>query len=367
MQMQVDVKDEWMFEEPTVAEEEREAVARQNMARAVAEQVRASAPVAAVLVVARGPGVPTGVVVADGDRRQGRELDGVVLAEILAAGGDDRITHALSRLVLGDSDVVEHTVARDNSGEIVGMIAVRVAGRVSSSWLRSVLSRAASCLAGWLALDVGWPPQSLVEAIDEPALAHESGIVLVANSSLARMLGRETTDVIGMPVSRIKQRITPVRSCSLVVGGRARPALIFEAPTPRQVHASLVACLERVLATRYPYLRQTTRVSIERGERSHVAASSSSVTDIIDIALLDMTAMFANSSPANHVRCTIHRDDTWLVLELVATGSICADPGIEHIGSVICASRAEALGGLFEIDTSCSDARVMRISLPVAK
>src|SRR4029079_3265229 len=97
MQMQVEVKDDWMFEEPTVAEEEREALARQNMARAVAEQVRAAVPVAAVLVVARGPGVPTGVVVTDDDRRQGRELDSVVLAEILSSGGDDRTTHALSR------------------------------------------------------------------------------------------------------------------------------------------------------------------------------------------------------------------------------------------------------------------------------
>jgi hypothetical protein len=367
MQMHVDVKDDWMFEEPTVAEEEREAVARQNMARAVADQVRTSAPIAAVLVVARGPGVPTGVIVADGDRRHGRELDGVVLAEILSSAGDDRTTLALTRLVLGNSDVVEHAVARDRSGAVMGVIAVRIAGRVSTSWLRSVLARAANSLAGWLALDTSWPPQSLIEAIDEPALAHESGIVLVANSALARMLGRETTDVIGMPVSRIKQRLTLVRSCSLVVGGRARPALIFEAPATRPTHTSLLACLERVLATRYPFLRQTTRISIERGERALVNACESSVTDIIDIALLDMTAMFANAAPANHLRCSIYRDDASLVFELVATGSICAGPDIEHLGAVICASRVRTLGGHFYIDTSNAEARVVRIALPVAK
>lgn len=367
MQMHVDVKDDWMFEEPTVAEEEREAVARQHMAQTLAEQVRASVPIAAVLVVARGPGVPTGVIVADADRRHGRELDSVVLAEILASAGDDRTTLALTRLVLGDSDVVEHAVARDRSGAIMGVIAVRIAGRVSSSWLRSVLSRAASSLAGWLALDVAWTPQSLIEAIDEPALAHERGIVLVANKALARMLGRDTTDVIGMPVSRIKHRLTAVRTCSLVVGGRARPALIFEATKRRQDETSLLACLERVLATRYPYLRQTTRVSIERADRSLVAASASNVADLLDIALLDTTAMFGNAAPANHVRCSIYRHDAFLVLELVATGSICGGPDIEHLGSVICASRARALGGLFHVDTSCSDTRVLRISLPVAK
>ena len=314
-----------------------------------------------------GPVVPTGVVVSDDDRRQGRDLDSVVLAEILSSGGDDRTTLALSRLVLGDSDVVEHTVARDRSGAIVGIIAVRLAGRVSSSWLRSVLSRAASSLAGWLALEVMWPPQSLIQSIDEPALAHESGIVLVANNALARLLGRDTNEVIGMPVSRIKQRLTLVRTCSLVVGGRARQALIFEGNKPREEYTSLVSCLERVLATRYPYLRQTTRVSVERRDPSLVAASVADVSDVVDLALLDMTALFANAAPGNHVRCGIYREDAFLVLELVSTGSICHGPDIEHLGAVVCASRVGALGGMFYVDASRCDTRVIRISLPVPK
>lgn len=366
MQMHADVKDEWSFEEPTVAEAEREATARLHMARGVAEQVRAAASVAAVLVVARGPGMPTGVVLSDGDRRFGRELDTVVLAEILAAAGDDRRTSALCRLVLGNRDVVEHTVARDRSGAVMGVIAVRIAGRVSPSWLRSVLARAANGLAGWLALDTSWPPQSLLEAIAEPALAQEGGFVLVANTALARILGRDPADVIGMPVSRVTRRLTQLRTCSLVVGGRPRMALIFEGAAAPPEETSLLASLERVLAQRYPFVRQTAHISIERRDDSIVAAGTDAVDAMIEIALLEMTAMFADASPANHVQCGVYRDESWIVFELVATGSICAGPDVEHLGAVICASRTRELGGLFYLDASRSDTRVMRISLPVA-
>ncbi|HEX5060295.1 MAG TPA: hypothetical protein VFV99_13095 [Kofleriaceae bacterium] len=366
MEMRAEAKDDWTFEEPTVAEEEREASARQNMAWAVAEQVRASAPVNAVLVVARGTGMPTAVLVDD-TRRHSRELDNVVLAEILAAAGDDQMVLALARLFLGDCEDVEHTVARDRDGAITGVIAVRISGRVSSSWLRTVLARAANSLTGWLAVDVTWPPQSLLEAIDEPALAHEGGIVLVANQPLARMLGREPNEVIGMPVSRITRRLAVHRACSLVVGGRARPALLFDPPHAPPAGTSLLGCLERVLADRYTLLRRTTRVSIERRDQAEVAVPAPALEALVSIALLDATAMFVIPAQANHVKCWIYREDTmWVVLELIATGSLFHRPDTEHLGAVVCATRTRELGGQFLSDTSRHDARVIRIKLPVA-
>jgi hypothetical protein len=76
--------------------------------------------------------------------------------------------------------------------------------------------------------------------------------------------------------------------------------------------------------------------------------------------------MFTTSSSKNHLRCSIYRDDSFVVFELVASGELCAGADLEHVGAVICASRVRALGGLFYVDGSRSDTRVIRISLPVA-
>lgn len=366
MQMTARAKDDWMFEEPTVAEEEREAAARHSMAHALAEHVRSALPLASVLVVARGPGVPTGVLASEDPQLQSRELDGVILAEILAGAHDDRVAVALTRLVLGDSDVVEHAVARDRAGNVVGVIAVRTASRVSNTWLRTVLSRAASSIAAWIGFDVAWPPQTLLEAIDEPALAHEGGIVLVANTALAQALGREPSELIGMPAARITQRLLPVRTCSLVVGGRPRNAIIFsDRRSQSPFETSVMTCLDRVIAERYAFLRQTTRISIERRDSATIMAPASEVEDLVTLALLDMVATFTTTSPANHVRCSVTRDQPWVVLEMVATGTLANGPDLEHLGSVICASRVRSLGGQFFLDSSRVEMRVLRITLPI--
>jgi hypothetical protein len=354
-----------MYEEPTVAEEEREAAARQSMARALAEHVRSALPLASVLVVARGPGVPTGVLVSEDPQLQSRELDGVVLAEILSGAHDDRVAVALTRLVLGDSDVVEHAVARDPAGNVVGVIAVRTASRVSSTWLRTVLARAANSIAAWLAFDVAWPPQTLLEAIEEPALAHDGGIVLVANTALAHALGREPSELIGMPAARIMQRLMPLRTCSLVVGGRPRNAIIFAERETPPVETSVLACLDRVIAERYALVRQTTRISVERRDGSTIMAHGPEVEELVTLALLDTVATFTTSSPANHVRCSVVREQPWVVLEMVATGTLANGPDLEHLGSVICASRVRALGGQFFLDSSRVETRVLRITLPI--
>ncbi len=143
---------------------------------------------------------------------------------------------------------------------------------------------------------------------------------------------------------------------------------ILEEPTVAEAEraTSLLECVERVLALRASYLRETTRVSIARRDRSTVAAGATVAEEIISLALLDTTGMFASASPDNHLQCSVDRDDNVVVFELVATGMLCGGPDIWHIGAVICASRVSALGGVFLVDGSRSDARVTRISFPVA-
>ncbi len=359
-------KGDWFLDEPTVEEEEREAAARENMANALGELVMTSLSASAALVVARGPGLPTGFVLGEADRRQEQGLDPVVLAEILANASDDRVLLALIRLLLGDHDQIEHTVARDRDGNVKGVIAVRTRGRVSKSWLRIILSRAANSLSSWLTVPTSWswPPQSLLELIREPALAHECGMVVVANTSLARMLGCEPDDVIGTPLSKITQRLQPIRQCSLVVGGRPRTALIFERRPPR-VETAVVELIETVLAEHYPVLRQSARVAFERREPVTAMVPPAAVHELVSLALLDMTAIFTASTPANQLRIHVYPDEPWGVIEVVATGSIAHGPEIEHIGAIICAARTRAVGGQFSVDGSRPDTRVLRISLPV--
>lgn len=363
MGMHVGHNEDWLFEEPTVAEDERDATARQDLTCALAEHVRTAIPVGAVLVVARGPGVSSGVVATEGDCR--RELDSVTLSQIVAAAGDDFATNALCRLVLGDHEVVDHTVARDRDGAVVGVIAVRYSGRIASVWMSTVLARAASSLAAWLSIEPGWQAKSLLDEIEEPALAHESGIILVANAPLARMLRRNTADLIGTRVLEILPRLQLVRSCSLVVGGITRAAMIFEKPQSRQ-WTSLLSTLERVLATRYPQLRRTAHVTIEDRDHAAIAAPPAALEELVTLALLDVTSTFANAAPTNHIRCRVYREGTMVALELIATGPMCGGPGSEHLGTVLCTNRARALGGVVESEASRSERRVLRISLPVA-
>ena len=88
-----------MSDEPTVVEEEREATAREKIARALADLLMTTLSVSAVLVVARGPGLPTGVLIGETDRKQSPELDHVVLAELLTNAHDDKVVLALARLL----------------------------------------------------------------------------------------------------------------------------------------------------------------------------------------------------------------------------------------------------------------------------
>jgi PAS domain-containing protein len=358
-------REDIVFEEPTVAEEPRETSARENMTRAVAELVSTALPVSAVLVVARGPGLPSGTLLGEHDRKQDAELDPVILAELLTNAHDDRVVSALIRLLLGDL-AIDHTVARDRNGTIVGVIALRTNKRISDAWLRMVLARAANMLAGWVATELAcaWPPQALIEAIKEPALAHDGGMVIVANTALARLLGREPNEVIGTPVARITQRLPLLWTCSLVVAGKPRTALIFS-HRARRVETNLRDSVDIVLGDRYAFVRQTSRVSFDRREDVCVAVPQDAVEEIISLALLEMTAAFAKAIAANTIRISVYRDEASVVLELVATGALAHCPDAEHLGSIICASRVRSVGGYFLLDVSRPETRVIRISLPV--
>jgi hypothetical protein len=229
-----------------------------------------------------------------------------------------------------------------------------------------VLARAANMLAGWVATELAWswPPQALIEAIKEPALAHDGGMVIVANTALARLLGREPNDVIGTPVARITQRLAPLRTCSLVVAGTPRTALIFSS-RPHSVQTNLRDAVDIVLAGQYAFVRQTSRVSFDRREDVTVAVAQNVVEEIIALALLEMTAAFAKAIATNAIRISVFRDESSVVLELVATGMLAHCPEVEHLGSIICASRVRSAGGYFLLDVSRPDTRLMRISVPV--
>jgi hypothetical protein len=189
-------------------------------------------------------------------------------------------------------------------------------------------------------------------------------MVVVANTALARMIGCVPDDVIGTPLTKITQRLQPIRQCSLVVGGRPRTALIFER-RPTRIETRVPEAIDTVLAEQYPLVRQTARVSFERREPIAAMVSSSALHELLSLAVLDMTAIFTTTTPVNHLRINVYAEEPWAVVELVASGAIAHGPDIEHVGSIICAARVRAAGGQFMVDGSRSDMRVLRISLPV--
>lgn len=353
--------DEWLSEDATTAEHEREADAREALARSLGELVRAAASVESVLVVARGPLLPTGVLVgADA----GRSLDPSVLAGLLTSAHDDRLALERCRLILGETDTTELAVARDRTGAICGIIAARVRERIPSSWLHLVLARAADSLAGWISTETPWPPQALLEAIEEPVIVHEAGFVLAANTAAARLIGRSLGDIAGMPISRITHRFTPLRGCSLVLGGRLRSALILDGLSQRTTETCVLDVVDRVIASRYAFLRQTARLAIEKRDRTIARAAASAVEQLVTLGLLDTASVFVAPSPANLISISVEQMGSNVVIEFVATGSIVSARGMDYLGTVICASHARRFGGVHSVDTSHFDRRVLRISLP---
>jgi hypothetical protein len=189
-------------------------------------------------------------------------------------------------------------------------------------------------------------------------------MVVVANTALARLIGCVPDDVIGTPLAKITQRLQPVRSCSLVVGGRPRTALIFER-RPARIETRVAEAVDCVLAEHYPLVRQTLRVSFEQREQVVAMLSPAAIQELVTLAMLDMTAIFTAPMPANHLRISVLADGSWAVIELAATGAIADGPDIEHLGAIICAARVRAAGGQFAVDASRPGTRVVRISLPV--
>jgi hypothetical protein len=232
--------------------------------------------------------------------------------------------------------------------------------------LRLVLSRAADSLAGWISTETPWPPQALLEAIDEPVIVHDAGFVLVANSAAARLLGRSITDVAGMPVSRITKRFGTARCCSLVVGGRPRIALVLEGLSHASTETCMLDVVDRVVAERYAFLRQTARLAIEKRSRAIALAAPAAAEQLVTLALLDMAAAFVAPSPTNLITIGVEQTSTTVTVELVATGSIASARSMDYLGAVICASHTRRCGGELTLDTSQFDRRVLRLSLPVA-
>ncbi|HEX5057922.1 MAG TPA: hypothetical protein VFV99_01125 [Kofleriaceae bacterium] len=319
----------------------------------------------AVLVVARGPGLPTGVLLGETDRKQSPELDRVVLAELLTNAHDDKVVLALARLLFGDNQPIEHMVSRDRDGVIVGVVAVRRNGP-SSTWGTGVLASTANSLAGWLSTPTaaGLPPHALAEALEEPVIAHEGGVVIVANRAVAKLLACEPSDLIGAPITRVTQRLSTSRTSCLVVGGVPRTALVFDRP-PSRILTNVRATVESVLARHYPLVRQTACVAFDRREDVTALVAATAADELVTLALLEMSAIFGTSMPENQLRISVYRKKPWAVIELVASGKIAPAPDVEHVGSLVCAARTRTAGGQFMLDASQPNARTLRISLPV--
>jgi hypothetical protein len=282
----------------------------------------------------------------------------------LSVASDDRNVSRVATLILGPG-CIEHAVARDRHGDVVGVVAVLLEKSVTRNWLRVMLTRAADTLASWCSSAPPSPTQALLDGISEPMLVHDRGIVLVANAALANALDMAQHDIPGMPVGRITQRLETACACSISIGNRAHPALIF---VGRHVHGRVapIEVVDRVVAQRYPFIRHDGTVALHRTITGEVDASSDAVEEIVTLALLDAHASFSTMATANHIDVNVRREGPWFIVEIVAAGELVPKPDAEHIGAVVCAARTRALGGQYLLDSAHPGRRVIRVSLPVA-
>ena len=353
------------FEELTFAEEERERLATDCMLASLAEVVRTAMPGATTLIVARGHGLPRAILVNEIGLTR-RDLDPVVLAQLLVDGHDDRTLNETARLVLGDVDHIEHLVAHDATGDIAGVVAVVLRDRAPAAWLRSVLSRIAATLAAWGSVDAPSAANALLAAIPSPVVVHDVGTVLAANGAVCDILDCDPLDMIGRRVARVLSRVPMLQTGALVIGGRIRAALILQDLEVR-TEVSVAAIARRVVATHYASLRACSQVAIEAIDACFVAAPESSLETVVTLAVLDAAACFERAAKRNILIVRVLREMDAVVIEVIASGALA--PGRldhMHLGAAVCANQVARLGGRIEVDVHEIDRRMTKVLLPAA-
>jgi PAS domain-containing protein len=383
------------WDEPTDAHLSLASIIDRRFAAALAEVIGDDGGGTASLVVAsRGNGQIIAMTCRDGLVGEVREL-GALRDVVAGAHGDDLLDEAIAA-ALGPMASLEHAAVFRTDGARVGLVAVGHRDRkMSRTRAQAALVRGAAAVAGWIGSpdDVRLPVQALVEAIADATLVHDAGVIVMANAAAGRLLGLERPEIaIGRQLShylaaststpaahrclRIRREGEPVwielREMPLLVGGRVRRAAILrELPPPERARplprVALGPLLELTVATLYPVLRQTGRVTMELCPRSRVIGDAKAIRDLASLALLEVASTLdPGHAPDNQLHVSIHDDGHEIVFEVSARGKAAGElaVGAEPLGIVACRTLAAAVGARLECDTSLLGRHVIVIRLP---
>jgi PAS domain-containing protein len=384
------------WDEPTDAHISQATIVDRRFAAAIAEIIADDGGGTASLVVAsRGSGSsPIAMVCRDGVLTELKQL-GALRDVAAGAHGDDLLDDAIAE-ALGPMASVEHAAVFRTDGARVGLVVVGHRDRrLSRNRAQAALARGSAAVAGWISSpdDVRLPVQALVDAIAEATLVHDAGVIVMANQPAARLLGLERPEIaIGRQLSHYLAATTmpsasrrclrvrgvdetkwiELREMPLLVGGRVRRAAILrELPPPERAaslpRVALGPLLELTVATLYPVLRQTGRVTMELCPRSRVVGESKAIRDLATLALLEVASTLdPGHAPDNQIHVSIHDDGHEVVFEVSARGQSAGEMtvGVEPLGVVACRNLAIAVGARLESDSSLLGRHMIVIRLP---
>jgi PAS domain-containing protein len=357
------LRTEWCTDgRPADAGAEHELLMTRQLTAAVAIVLQHALPVRAALVIAAPR--PTAAL----------SVGALVLTEVDLGGGrlrralgcaSDHDALAAELKGLGPSTNVEHAVGHDRSGAVVGIVAVfpGVAAAIPRERTLGILARAAAGIAGWSTAPQRGPARALLDAIDDPALVHRDGVVVLVNPALADMLGATPEQLIGQPVTELAPRLPPhPRAPRLFPAGEPSQVLLYRGGALR---ARVAECVARAIAGVYPTVRPWTKIINAASSDATVTCAEAALVELVTLAALDVATGLHGGGAVNRLRISTVERDRDVVIEIEATGPMVhlSNPA-DHLAAAACARRVAMLGGALELEAGVRDRRVLRLVLP---
>ena len=233
------------------------------------------------------------------------------------------------------------------------------------------------------------PTHALVELCPDAAIVHERGVVILANSAAARLVGAATAEeLVGRDVATYLCAAPPcfgeslseirahdgsrfpvwVRELALPLGGRVRRALVVRSTRPPTPSTPSPACpaVERALAALQPLIFRAARPTIVLDLEARLLGDEELLEQLASIMVLDaLAALDARAAGKNRLSVTLASQGAWVMLEVVAERALDAAfaPDGDSFGVGLARQLAAPLGAELRVDTSAPGRRRLLATL----
>jgi hypothetical protein len=237
------------------------------------------------------------------------------------------------------------------------------------------------------------PGHALVHLCPDAALVHERGVVILANSAAARLVGaadpdelvgRDVASYLGCTPPRFGEALSEmrrhdgarfpvwVRELPLPLAGRIRRTLLVRptGPPPPTARLRVRPPVERALLALAPRARRTGAWVVVLATEAEVCGHEAALEQLTAILVLEALATLDPLKLAhNQLSINLVDDGLWVRLEVVAHSqrAMQLPAGAESFGIGLAHEHAGRLGAELRVDASDASRRSLRVTLAVAR